>query len=572
MASCILRASSTRARYPLGRSSEVMKKPGISSNRPRVMLACLLAVVLIIAAACSSGNGGTASNAGSSPPAGGSSNQTQPSGDAKKNVTLTYWGALGAGPARSLQTFNDSLLYQELEKRTGVKIAFEHPAVGSEGEQFNLLIASGKYPDMIEYNFNNYPGGPEKALADNVIIELNDVIKQYAPNLNQYLNENPDMKKQVSTDSGKMYVFPSIGIGNNGVTTGFMLRKDWLDELGLKAPETIDDWTKMLRAFKESKGAKAPVTMLPNNFLYIQQFNGAFGVGTEFYLDNGKVKYGPIEQGYKQYLTLLNAWYKEGLLDPDFATQDGAAFDAKIINGNSGALLGAIGGGMGKYLPALQAKDKKYDLVGVQYPVLKAGEEPRFITTSYEYRGTGSVAITTSNRQVEETAKWLDYFYSDEGHMLKSFGVEGLTYTDDKGYPRYTDLIMKNKDGLTISDAMSKYLRVNMPWVGFVGDDRYSEQYFATPQQQAASVVFSKYQNNAYKTRLPLISHTPEEANKLTTIMAEVNTYRDEMFLKFVMGSEPLDKFDDFVNQLKRMNIEKAIEFKTAAVERYNKR
>lgn len=542
------------------------KEKGVGGAR--YMIACLLVIVLLSITACGPQQSKSPSPSGAA--AGENKDKPLPS-ETKKGLTLTYWSELGASPSRTLQTYNDALLYQELEKRTGVHIDFDHPAVGSEKEQFNLLIASGKYPDMIEYGFINYPGGPEKALADNVIIELNDVIEQHAPNLKKYLDEHPEMKKQVSTDDGKMYVFPSIGIGNHGVSGGLVVRKDWLTELGLDVPQTMDDWTQVLRAFKEKKSASAPLTLTLPNF-NLQHFNGAFGIGTEFYLDQGTVKFGPIEPGYKEYLTLLNSWYKEGLLDPDFSTQDAAALDAKVINGNSGAVYAYIGGGMGKYLPALKEKDPKADLVAAQYPVLKSGEEPRFITTSYEYRGTGSVGITPANKNVEETAKWLDYFYSDEGHILKSFGVEGVTFNFVNGYPTYSDLILKNPDGLSVSDAMNKYLRVATPSVGFVGDDRYSDQYYAMDQQKEASVTFSKFQKNAYETRLPLISHTPEEANELATIMAEVNTYRQEMFLKFVMGAEPLDNFDAFVKQLEKMQIGRAIEMKQAAVARYNER
>ncbi|MFD0716046.1 extracellular solute-binding protein [Paenibacillus sp. GCM10027626] len=536
----------------------------------RYMPASLLIIALVGLTACGSGGNTPANHEPGSKHT--SSNTEKPANtDDKKNTSLSYWSELGASPSRTLQTYNDALLYQELEKRTGVHINFEHPAVGSEKEQFNLLIASGKYPDMIEYNFISYPGGPEKALADGVIIELNDVIDQHAPNLKKYLDEHPEMKKQISTDSGKMYVFPSIGIGNHGVSGGLVVREDWMKELGISEPKTIDDWTNMLRAFKEKKSATAPLTLTLGN-LNLQQFNGAFGVGTDFYMDNGIVKYGPVEPGYKQYLQLLNEWYAEGLLDPDFSTQDGAALDAKVVNGKAGAFFAYIGSGIGKYLPALQEKNPGYNLAGVQFPVLNAADEPHFITTSYEFRGEGSVGITTANKHVEETAKWLDYFFTEEGHILKSFGVEGVTFNDVSGYPTYSDLILKNPDGLSVSDAMNKYLRVATPSVGFVGDDRYSEQYYVYEQQKSASVTFSKYQQNAYQTRLPLISHTPEEANELATIMAEVNTYREEMFLKFVMGAEPIEKFDAYVEQLKKMKIDRVIEMKQAAVERYAKR
>ncbi|NOU95782.1 extracellular solute-binding protein [Paenibacillus sp. LMG 31456] len=504
------------------------------------------------------------------------SNQTDSAADkaqqpSKGPVKLTYWVAMPADAARSLKSFSEALVYQEMEKRTGIKVDFQHPAVGSENEQFNLMIASGNLPDIIESDFTKYPGGPEKAISDKVLIKLNEIIDKNAPNLKKFLDEHPSFKKEIVTDDGSIYVFPGIGIGNNAVSSGLVLRKDWLTDLGLTVPETIDEWTNVLRQFKEKKGSKAPFTIRLSDFNK-ELFNGAYGIGWEFYQDNGKIKYGPYEAAYKDYLTQLNAWYKEGLIDPDFATQDAKSLDAKITNNTAGALTAAVGGGIGKYLNAMQSKDPKYDLVGAPYPVLRKGDEPKFINKPYEYRGGGSAGITPSNKHAAETAKWLDTFYSNEGHMLKSFGVEGQTYNMVNGYPKYSELITNNPDKLSIGEAMSKYLRVAQPSPGLVGDDRYADQYFALKQQKEASAIFSKHQKNADAILLPRISQSPEEAGELSSIMAEINTYQSEMFLKFVMGAEPLSQFDKYKNQLKNLKIERAIALKQAAMERYNKR
>ncbi|GBG09116.1 hypothetical protein PAT3040_03746 [Paenibacillus agaridevorans] len=546
------------------------------ANNTRSPLWRKQAVMLVLASALIAGcSGNTGNNNNSAPNTGTPTNSAAPSpGDSSASsepISLTYWTGLNAFAARSLKEYGESLFYQELEKRTNVKVKFEHPAVGSEAEQFNLLIASGKLPDVIEYNFTTYPGGPEKAISDKVIIPLNDIVEQHAPNLKAYLDANPEMKKEISTDNGTIYAFPALGTGNSNVSSGLVLRKDWLDELGLGVPETIEEWTNVLTQFKEKKGAKTPLTMTLAEFKS-ERFNGAFGIGIGFYLDGGQVKYGPIEPGYKDYLTQLNAWYKDGLLDPDFATQDGAAKDAKATNGSAGAFPAFIGSAMGKYLTANKDSNPAYDLVAAQHPVLNKGEEPRFFTAAYDYRGENSAGITPANKNAERTAAWLDYLYSEEGNLLKSFGVEGTTYTLEGDYPKYTDLIVNNPDGLSIGDAMAKYLRVSTPSPGFVGDDRYTEQYYSFDQQKHAVKLFNQYYDNLKDTRLPRVTPTVDEGQELSSIMAEVNTYFEEMFMQFVMGAAPIAEFDGYTAQLKKMGIERAIEIYQSAYERYMKR
>lgn len=528
-------------------------------NTKWVKLAAAVAIAAAVAAGCAS-KGEPKKDSAAEPSTGAASG----------SLKLSYWVAMSGDAARSLKSFGDSLFYQELEKRTNVQVDFQHPATGSEKEQFNLMIASGKLPDVIEYDFTTYPGGPEKAIMDKVVIPLNDIIEENAPNLKKYLDEHPEIKKEVVTDSGVIYAFPTIGIGNTQSTTGFVVRKDWLDELGLSVPETVDEWTNVLRQFKEKKGVKTPMTFTLSE-LNVERLNGAYGIGVSFYLDNGKVKYGPYEPGYKDYLAQLNAWYKEGLIDPDFAAQDTKAKESKITNGSAGAFPSYIGP-IGKYLLAMQSSDPKADFVATQHPVLNKGDEPVIFSAAYTYRGQGSAGITTANKSPAETAKWLDYLYSEEGHMLKSFGIEGVTYNMVNGYPAYTDLIMKNPDNLSVAEAMAKYLRVSTPSPGFVGDSRYSEQYNSFSQQKEASQIFNVYFHNLEETRMPRVTESTEEGQELSSIMSEIETYRSEMFLKFVMGAEPLSDFDKYREQLEAMKIERAIAIKQSALERYYNR
>ena len=97
------------------------------------------------------------------------------------------------------------------------------------------------------------------------------------------------------------------------------MRADWLEELNMDVPETIDDWHEMLVAFRDEMGADVPLILPKSGRSGNSIFVSAFGVGSGFYQVDGKVQFGPIQDGFKEYLTLMNQWYNEGLLDPDFA-------------------------------------------------------------------------------------------------------------------------------------------------------------------------------------------------------------------------------------------------------------
>lgn len=482
------------------------------------------------------------------------------------SASLKYWVQLNSILAKQYKNMGETPYAQEMEKRTGVKMEYIHPAIGQEGEQFNLLLASGDMPDIVEYNWYGIPGGPEKALEDGYIQKLNPLLEQYAPNLTGYLKENPEIDRMVKTDSGNYYVFPFLrGDEKLNISVGPIIRKDWLDELGLENPETVDDWYSMLVKFRDVKGASAPLALgkssIDKGFLV-----GAYGVSTKFYVDGGQVLYGPIQPAYKEFLTTLKTWYTEGLIDKNFAMLASNTVSSNMLNGKSGATLALLASGMGSWLNTMKEKEPAYDLVGVQYPTLNKGETPKITQRDFEYKGSGSAAITTNCKNPEIAARYLDFAYSEEGHKLCNFGIENLTYTMEEGQPIYTDEILNNPDGLYVSDAMSKYMR-SYNEGPFVQDAGFADQYFPLPQQQSALQTWSNTEAKDYN--LPLVTPKPEESAEMATIMNEINTYVDEMMLKFVMGEEPIDSFDSYVEQIRKMNIDRALQINQEALKRY---
>lgn len=370
--------------------------------------------------------------------------------------------------------------------------------------------------------------------------------------------------------------FPFIrGDDRMMVFYGPLIRKDWLDNLGLEEPTTIDEWEQVLTAFRDKdpnqNGEQDEIPFIPD-LKQIRNTNlnaliGAWGIAAGFYQVDGKVMYGEIQQEYKQFLETMQRWYEKGLIDPDFAATDTKLLDAKVTGDKIGSLYGYTGGVLGKYMGLMKDKDPEFQLIGLQHPTLEKGQTPILGQQDAAYNGFGA-AITTTAANPEEIVKWLDYAYSEEGHMLFNFGIEGESYEMVDGYPKYTKKIMENPDGLPVAQALGQYVRssYNGP---FIQDYRYMEQYLSMDVQKEAIQKWSKAEN---KILLPPLTMTADENKKYSSIMNDVNTYAEEMVTKFIMGTEDLDQYDKFVETLKSFGIEEAISIQQAALDRYQNR
>jgi putative aldouronate transport system substrate-binding protein len=255
-------------------------------------------------------------------------------------TTLTYWVPLHANVSASVSNLGDTNWAKEVEKQTGITIKFTHPTSNNIDEGFNVMTASGEYPDIIEYTWTKYPGGTSAAVKDGLIIKLNDIFKSDAPNMKKILDEHKDIDKMIKTSDGDYYCFPFL----RGLTTpnktlfsgGIVIRKDLLDKTGLAMPETIDDWDKVLRTFKQS-GVEVPFTTRKEWMKDV--WSPGFDNWGDFYVDDdGKVKNGLIEDSRKAFLTKMNQWYADGLIDRDYLVADKASNQTFFTSGKSAAV------------------------------------------------------------------------------------------------------------------------------------------------------------------------------------------------------------------------------------------
>lgn len=484
---------------------------------------------------------------------------------------LSFWIAWSFA---YLEDPNEVKGIQKLEELTNVHINWNIVTSQEASEKFGLMLASGDSPDIIRGVNQYYPGGIEKGVEDGVLLDMTDLINEYMPNYQAARTSVPEVEKGTKTDSGRTPVIWTLASDDEEVSlemvwAGLFLRQDWLNDLNMEAPVTIDQWHDTLTAFKENYNCEAPLMFAADGTFLQGEFISAYGVLPEFYLDGDTVKYGPVEEGYRQYVETMRQWYSEGLIDPNFTTND-----ATLIASNDYMATGKAGAGVSAwgYSNDLlktdygMANDEDFWLSGVANPVLNEGDTPQTGSTMCGYIKE-ALAVTTNCENPELAARWLDYFYSPEGMYLNAYGIEGESYELlDDGTPQYTDIITNNPD-YGMSDAFCFY---TLDTCSF---GLYSwARYFHTGRESYTKSMDCQYIWNEAKTDMVIpaaVSMTDAEINAYNNLYVAIQTLVNEKTVKYIMGTESMDTYDAFVQDMYTYGIEECLKYKQAAYERY---
>jgi putative aldouronate transport system substrate-binding protein len=457
-----------------------------------------------------------------------------------------------------MDSWDDNVVFQHKEKTTGVKINFISPAVGEEATSYNLMIASNDLPDMISHIYlaaSTYPGGPSKAVADGVYLRLNDLIAKNAPAYTKVINSNPDFRRQVMTDDGMIWGMGMLETIRQPPFEGPTVRKDWLDDLGLSMPITIADWHNVLTQFKQRKDAGSPYIMSANGKLV--DFMWAYDIDTWLQRDN-KVVYGYTDPGYREYLTEMNKWYKEGLFHSDFTVQETNSW---LTNGAAGAYS------RGFWMFTLdqnmiREQDPRAYIVAAPFPVKDRNSVTRIRTLSPNNREMETV-VTTACKDPDLAVQWLDWGYTDEGYMWSNYGEEGVSYTLVNGKVQYTPLMTNNPEGFELTRLTEKY---SLHSGSYVRDwEMLYDPYSA--EEKATLDIWNGDSSHLLTTSL--LSFTAEEGNTNATIMSDINIYVDEMTLRFIRGEEPLTNWDTYVRNVRNMGLDTVVRNYQTAYDRY---
>lgn len=470
-------------------------------------------------------------------------------------------------PGDDVELYNRLKGILAIEEATGVDVVFECPPNNSE-DAYKMMVASGRLPDVIMWD---YSSAMDRMYEEGSVIDLTELIAEHAPNLTKIYTERPELRKEVETADGHLYYFPSI---NPMLTVedvcrksycGLIIRQDWLDKLGLKIPQTIDEWYEVLTAFKKrDPNGNLLADEIPFDGWGLPYFAPAFGVLNTFCVKpDGTVAFGPMESEYKTYLETMHKWYAEGLLGPNCLIHSEAWKTENIVNGLTGSFAG-LDNAWRYYLPGMQENDAAAAMSPVAWPQDAAGARYTPREDVAGHMATTVTVITSECKNPEAAVRFIDYMYSEKGSNLLTWGVEGKSYTVVDGQKQLTELALT-------PDPEKGWLLLYEYAIGHASFPKYDGEAVVLASYPEEQLIAEQTWADASTALIypPYITMSVEDKAYCDSVMDDAANYITEMEVKFITGEEPLSNYDAFVAQLDRMGVTKALDIYRKAYEAY---
>jgi putative aldouronate transport system substrate-binding protein len=292
---------------------------------------------------------------------------------------------------------------------------------------------------------------------------------------------------------------------------------------------------------------------------------GGYDMLYDWYVVDGKVVHYYDGKKYPEFLARMNKWYKSGYITKDFLSLNSNQLFTLYDN----LTLAAYTGSVDNVKIRLDPRNLFNVVESAPYPRLTLGQKLHTGIPMWpvDPNLTGATAITSQCKNVENAVKLLNYGYTEEGHKLFDYGIEGVTYNMVNGKVVFTDFLLNPPEGQPIGSIYKYHI-----YPKFADPDTLT---FASFQSQEGGVQWRLKWNDDPDVddsyRMLPVTLSPGELEEVTEIMVDVTAYADEMKLKFITGVEPLSNYNAYIQRLNSMNFQRAKQIYQAAYDRLMK-
>ena len=491
---------------------------------------------------------------------------------------------------------NENTLTPWIQEKTNVKINFEEIPDTEWDTKVNLLIASDELPDAFIYG-----GFSAAELADygsqGVFLALNDIIEEHGHYVKQVFDQQEALPGAYTALDGNIYTLPDI---NECYHCFYSMRawinQQWLTNLGLEYPNTVDEFVNVLRAFKEqdANGNGDPNDEIPfsgnatswNSTIYPFLLNSFLHYDTSnlSVKEDGTVIFTPLQPEFKEGLQWIASLIDEGLIEKEALTQTEEQLKTKGSNLDT-ALLGGFTSAV--WWSGVGADNGEGSRCR-EYSGLSPLEGPNGVRIS-PWAGTGfnmgNSVITTACEDPVPLFKMLDYMLSDEATLRSQIGELGVDYNEPtegapgiNGKPAlYAKIPTSSSTGGTTGDESTTAMQNVFP-SNRTSDFRLGEQAdYNDPETQwqqeprlynESATYFAPYADE-HMMYPGAVNLTAEESEKINFMKTQINDYVKENIVLFLAGEKSFDTdWDSFIAEFDNLNLDEYMELRQMAYTR----
>ena len=471
------------------------------------------------------------------------------------------------------------------EAATGVKLEFTEVSSQSANELFNVMVAGGDYPDLV--NGMDYTGGLAKAYEDGVIVDINDYMEDNMPNYLAVRDCLDEKTVKATLTEDMTLAFYQIKDGTYS-GNGLVSRADWIKAQGVEFSGDViglDEFTDYLRTIHDAYNCSNTLYMYDGTVglmeaafdteLPVLKGDGFMtSVTSAIFRKGDEVMSGWTTDGYREYLEWVLQMMDEGIMAKDFLSLD---TDRGVMNSLQAS------GAIGVWQSNADKISEIIDFYGADYPELEITAIPRVAQDpTAQYVWNDEVALVATNagfslssncKNPELVCQWENFFWTTDGYYIANYGTEGESYHMDGDTPVFDWDQPVTVTGRNAPNAeMAQQLFTMIRFASFYVDN---DMLLATfPQTGLDAVELWSIDGSTDDRNYPSAvknTFTTDESLEIANYESDFLTYAAEQCLKFLDGSVELndDTWNEFVDTCNSMGLPEIIAVYQNAYDEY---
>lgn len=503
-------------------------------------LGILLALSMVFTGCGSTGNGETKKS--DSEPAAETSNaadesSTEENTEKTEEVQQPEEKLVITGMANlyNLAPEKDSEFWKMMEEKFNVDYTVDWVPGDTYAQKMELVLSSGELPDLMQIQNTTVPSF-QKAVEAGAFYDLTDLLGDFSEYPNLKNNTNLDAWT-LSKIKGRNYVVPRT---RGNLDSAVMIRKDWLDKLGLEVPATMEEFAdvivKVAQGDPDGNGVNDTIGLIPGVETIDGYYPAAFGTRDIEKDADGGIIYERLTDRYGDYVEYMRNLYSEGAVAKEFALIKGQQAEELFTTGKS-ATLTKNAWHLYRLNEECQKTDPDAEVVLIPYL-----EGPGGYAHIYDLGYFGGMAISAkcSEEKVKRILKFFDATCALENYNFVNYGIEGVHWEMVDGEPSFTELgksEVTNSFNAPFIFAANEFAKVDSP----LADKAYNES-----TRETMKVLYTMGGTGGKIDKFNVL-----QSDTWTQVWGEYSSEFASMETKAISGAISMDEFRAYQKQLR---------------------